>query len=196
MIPQKERTLEHYESIGALVSVVNYLFTKLVVEGGKVLYAKDSDGLAKTNNKLSHYQSIMEDQMFRDFPELSNDYLDVFYGGLSSGRCTNVSVRHLLLILSWLNQAKSIVENSIKNCKEINITISSNINDVDFSNRVKNTLNRDGRFLTMDKLLDAYCASDILEGTNNETPRLLSVKNLGRKGIQEIEEVLTKYHFI
>lgn len=70
---------------------------------------------------------------------------------------------------------------------EENITVDTSIEYVGFSNRVRNTLLRDGRFLTMQQLIDAYC---------DETRPLLKVRNLGRKGIYEIQEKLSELGFV
>ena len=99
-------------------------------------------------------------------------------------------------VLTNIEQIKSDIEYSLDVCKGINITLQTNINDIKFSNRVINCLNRDGRFLTVQQLLDAYCSTISKKGDYCESPLLLTVRNLGRKGIAEIEQFLTDNNFI
>ncbi len=50
----------------------------------KVLPTKDVDRLLNMMRKIDEICAKADDNMFRDHPDLSNDYLDVFYGGLGS----------------------------------------------------------------------------------------------------------------
>lgn len=46
----------------------------------KVTKARDYDKLASARSKIDTVCSRAEDNMFDDFPELSNQHIDVFYG--------------------------------------------------------------------------------------------------------------------
>ena len=65
------------------------------------------------------------------------------------------------------------------------ITFTTSINDLGFSTRTQNCLNRDGRFITVEQLLDGYW-----------TEQLITVRNLGRKGVKEIDDKLSELNFI
>ena len=82
MFRQKDRTLDMYIKLGALMRMHKWLTGKLIVEGSKVLPKTEVD---KYWNRLEqfdvHYSSLMEDKMFADYPELSNAFIHVFYGG-------------------------------------------------------------------------------------------------------------------
>ena len=60
------------------------VLTKLIVEISPVISAADQDRLISLENKINLICSKAEDNMFRDHPELSNEYLDVFYGNIES----------------------------------------------------------------------------------------------------------------
>ena len=56
------------------------LGTRLAVDISGVLSAADQDKLLRALGKIDEVCSRAEDNMFHDHPELTNDYLDVFYG--------------------------------------------------------------------------------------------------------------------
>ncbi|MBR1442738.1 MAG: hypothetical protein IJ583_04310, partial [Firmicutes bacterium] len=78
-----ERTLENYMKIGAEMRLFKALSTRLVVEIDSVLSTKDIDKMLNAFNKIDEVCSKVEDNMFVDFPNLSDEYLDVFYGALN-----------------------------------------------------------------------------------------------------------------
>lgn len=83
MIRKNNRTLEMYKNAGAKMRLFKELGTKLMVDLSPLLSAKDNDKLHKIMNEVSGICSHAEDNMFSDFPELSNEYIDVFYGTTS-----------------------------------------------------------------------------------------------------------------
>lgn len=82
MLNKKERTLELYKRSGAEIRLLKATFGKLIHDVSCVLYAKDVDKLFKILDEIKIIGSKAEDNMFRDFPEISSKYLDVFYGDL------------------------------------------------------------------------------------------------------------------
>lgn len=82
MVKRSDRTLELYKTIGAEARLIKHFLTEFVVDSSKIQYAKDSDRLSAITHSIEKLISDMEDQMFRDYPELGHDYINVFYGGL------------------------------------------------------------------------------------------------------------------
>ena len=80
MLDRKERTLETYMEAGAEMRLFKTLGSKLAVDISKVLSAPDQDMLLRALGKIDRVCSRAEDNMFHDHPELSNQYIDVFYG--------------------------------------------------------------------------------------------------------------------
>ena len=72
-------------------------------------------------------------------------------------------------------------------CEEQPITFSSDIKMLDLSTRSYNCLCRTGKYKTVQQLVDAYW---------DETQPLLNVRNLGRKGVEEIQTRLAELGFI
>jgi len=60
------------------------LGTHVLVESSKVLSAADQDKFSRALSRIDEVCSHAEDNMFSDFPELGNEYTDVFYGNVSS----------------------------------------------------------------------------------------------------------------
>lgn len=82
MIKRSDRTLDLYKTIGAEARLVKHFLTDFVVDASKIQYAKSSDRLSATMDVIERLISDMEDQMFRDYPELGHDYINIFYGGI------------------------------------------------------------------------------------------------------------------
>ena len=66
--------------VGAKMRLFKTLGTKMTVEISRVLSASDTKKLMRALDKVDEICSRVEDNMFRDHPDLSDDYLDVFYG--------------------------------------------------------------------------------------------------------------------
>lgn len=83
MIAKKDRNIDVYKNAGAYMRLLKTAGTKALIEISKVLYAKDTDRLIKALNTIDEICSRAEYNMFRDYPDLSNEYIDVFYGDVS-----------------------------------------------------------------------------------------------------------------
>ena len=83
MIAKNDRNIDAYKNAGAYMRLLKTAGTKALIEISKVLYAKDTDRLIKALNTIDEICSRAEDNMFRDYPDLSNEYIDVFYGDVS-----------------------------------------------------------------------------------------------------------------
>ena len=74
MIQKNRRTVDTYMKVGAKMG------TRTAVEISQVLSATDTQKLMRALDKVDEICSKAEDNMFRDHPDLSDEYLDVFYG--------------------------------------------------------------------------------------------------------------------
>ena len=84
MLQKNLRTIDEYKQAGAKMRLFKTLGAKLVMDISTVLSAKDSDKLVCYLNRIDEICSRAEDNMFRDHPELSSEYTDVFYGSVDS----------------------------------------------------------------------------------------------------------------
>ena len=80
MIQKNKRTVDTYMKVGAKMRLFKTLGTKMTVEISRVLSASDTHKLMRALDKVDEICSRAEDNMFRDHPDLSDQYLDVFYG--------------------------------------------------------------------------------------------------------------------
>ena len=67
------------------------LENRLITDMSKVVLANDIDKMMCAFNKMEQVRSNAEDHMFHDYPELSNDYIHVFYGNSSSDLNSSVN---------------------------------------------------------------------------------------------------------
>ena len=84
MITINERKIEVYENAGAYMRLLKTVGTKAVVAISPVLHAKDTGRLLKALNTIDEICSKADSNMFSDYPNLGNKYVDVFYGNLAS----------------------------------------------------------------------------------------------------------------
>lgn len=82
MLDKKERTLERYMRAGAGMRLYRELGTRLAMDISEVLPAADTDRLLRAMDKIDRVCTVAEDNMFKDHPGISNEYLDVFYGAI------------------------------------------------------------------------------------------------------------------
>lgn len=82
MLSKKERTIEKYMEIGAQMRLCKCATAKAAEALGGVLPKNDVSKLIKAMNLLSHAASKADDRMFADHPEISDEYVRVFYGTL------------------------------------------------------------------------------------------------------------------
>lgn len=80
MLKKTERTIEKYKKAGAMMRLYKTLGSKLMVEISGVLSAADQDKMMRAMRRIDEVSSNAEDNMFRDFPQLSDRCIDVFYG--------------------------------------------------------------------------------------------------------------------
>lgn len=79
MLTRKERTIDVYKNTGAEMRLFKSLASKLVVDIFKVLSVSDQDMLMRALRRVDEVCSRAEDNMFRDYPKLSREYIDVFF---------------------------------------------------------------------------------------------------------------------
>lgn len=79
------RTLDDYKRAGAWMRLLKSVESRAFTECSKVLRKSDADKFHVVSDRISVISSRAEDNMFDDFPELNNDYLDVFYGDAGTG---------------------------------------------------------------------------------------------------------------
>ena len=83
MIRTKERTIDVYKRAGAEMRLLKSVLSKVTVDVSKVLSATETDKLIKELDRICLICSKAEENMFKDYPKLSNEYTDVFYGALN-----------------------------------------------------------------------------------------------------------------
>ena len=64
--------------------LMKVLGTKAMVDISYVISAADQDRFARAMNIIEEICSKAEDNMFHDYPDLPNEYIDVFYGSTQS----------------------------------------------------------------------------------------------------------------
>jgi hypothetical protein len=80
MLNKKERNLDRYKKVGAMMRLFKTLGSGIAVEASKVLPAKETDILAGILRKADILCCKAEERMLSDYPELGHEYTDVFYG--------------------------------------------------------------------------------------------------------------------
>lgn len=73
-------TLEQQKDMGAKFRVFKTMACQLSVEASQFLQASQWAKLKKAVDTIGAFASPIEDKMFRDYPELTDEYVDVFYG--------------------------------------------------------------------------------------------------------------------
>ena len=79
----RNRTMEQYKLAGAEMRLLKSLMGKTIVDASCVLTAADQDKLMRALDCIDEVCSHAEDNMFHDYPTLSNDHIDVFYGDVN-----------------------------------------------------------------------------------------------------------------
>ena len=80
MLKKDERTIDTYMKAGAEMRLFKTLGTRMASDISRVISASDRRKLARALGTVDEICSRAEDNMFRDYPELSAEYIDVFYG--------------------------------------------------------------------------------------------------------------------
>lgn len=79
---KQDRDIDLYLKVGAMMRLLHQINTDVSILASGVLKAKDIDQWTRAGQKIELIRSRAEDYMFEDHPELSNDYLNAFYGSL------------------------------------------------------------------------------------------------------------------
>ena len=77
---KNKKTLEQYKDMGAKFRVFKTMACQLSVDASQFLTSKQWAKRQKAVDSIGAYAAPIEDKMFRDYPELTNEYVDVFYG--------------------------------------------------------------------------------------------------------------------
>lgn len=83
MIRAKDRTIDVYKRVGAEMRLLKSILSKVTVDVSNVMTATETDKLIKELDRICLICSKAEENMFKDYPDLSNEYTDVFYGALN-----------------------------------------------------------------------------------------------------------------
>ena len=102
MIGRKKRTLDLYKQIGAEARILKQILPQFLVDISKVLCANDNNRAWKYEQVMSSVISNAEDQMFRDYPSLGHDYINVFYGGLRQEPINEVDSEITMIARTYL----------------------------------------------------------------------------------------------
>lgn len=90
MDKKENRTLDRYKRIAAEMSLFHNFGLDLVVTIRHVIPAAKLYKLQDAINNIDDVRSRTEDNMFKDIPDLNDDYLYIFYGFLSSTSTNHV----------------------------------------------------------------------------------------------------------
>ena len=90
MSNQKDRTLEAYMRAGADMRLYKTLGIKLLEDMSRILSPSDYRKLLWTMEKIEKIRSLAYDNMISDYPDLSEEYVSVFYGITDSEPGNNV----------------------------------------------------------------------------------------------------------
>lgn len=112
MMPKKDRTTEQYLRAGVSARLLKAVWCEFR-EIETVLFAPEIDALIKLRHRIDIFISRAEDRMFADHPELSNEYLDVFYGGLDTKPRNEVDRMILIRVRERLEKLLEVVNAGI-----------------------------------------------------------------------------------
>lgn len=95
---KRDRDIESYIHAGAVFRILKEVYAKALVEVGNLCPVKVGDSMKKGYYKLGGICSDVEENMFFDYPGISDDYLCVYYGSLLARRDNQVDkhVRELM----------------------------------------------------------------------------------------------------
>ena len=80
MLVKSNRTIDEYKRAGAAMRLLRSVAGQALVDVSGVINSRDQDVLERAINRFEEVCSHAEDNMFSDFPRLSNDHINVFYG--------------------------------------------------------------------------------------------------------------------
>lgn len=97
-----DRDADLYLKIGAMMRLLHQINIDVSILASGVLKAKDIDQWTRAEQKIELIRSRAEDYMFEDHPELSNDYLNAFYGSLFEESDSEVDRKAAEIVESYL----------------------------------------------------------------------------------------------
>ena len=98
MLNKDERTIAVYMKAGALMRLYKTIGAKLFDAVGMVISAADRKKLLCALHGIGSVCSNAEDNMFRDHPNLSDQYTNVFYGSTESEPRSDVDKAVLAMV--------------------------------------------------------------------------------------------------
>ncbi len=99
----KKRTIDDYKKAGAMFRLMNQLSVHLLVGTASVTKAAERRKIRSAMSRINQVRSDIEDRMFHEHPELSNDYLSVFYGSTLAAPRNSVDEEVLSLVEQQVN---------------------------------------------------------------------------------------------
>lgn len=85
MYKKSERTIERYIEAGAWARLFELVGHRMIDAMSPVILVKEIDRMIDMMRKFGAIKAGADSQLFRDYPEISNDALHLFYGDLSQG---------------------------------------------------------------------------------------------------------------
>ena len=83
MLSRNERTMDLYVEAGAYARLFSNIGASVVVAMSKILPAKESDKFVNLLGKFDEIKCKADDQLYKDYPDIGSEGMDVFYGVLS-----------------------------------------------------------------------------------------------------------------
>ncbi|MCH4027321.1 MAG: hypothetical protein LKE84_00220 [Lachnospiraceae bacterium] len=90
MQSRKDRTVERYMRAGAAMRLFKTVYGEVITTLSKVMPKQDVEKIVRAMDKVEQVCSDTEDRMFLEHPDLSNEYIDVFYGDVRNDTRTDV----------------------------------------------------------------------------------------------------------
>lgn len=103
MYGKKKRTMEKYIKAGAAIRLLKEVYTHAFCEVSAILPLKDLRKFDSFDTTLNTVSSLAEEQLYRDYPDLGSEGIDVFYGCMNTGRIDELDKK-------VVTEAKSIIE--------------------------------------------------------------------------------------
>lgn len=94
---KKKRTLEDYRYVGAQMRIFKLLVASLSESAHGIASAADNKKLKRAVDDINEVCFNLDEKMFKDFPDLGDDYLKVFYGELSDVPSNTVDAEQIAL---------------------------------------------------------------------------------------------------
>lgn len=89
MNSKKNRTIEVYMDAGAKARLLKTIWNKFYIAISKNTPANELHKLDTARKTIEHIISDAEDRMFREYPDLPREYINVFYGDVDMNNITS-----------------------------------------------------------------------------------------------------------